>query len=123
MRIGQKADHLTRCYRRIVVAQLGLAVLVIVLSAVFSGIFAAMSCGFGSLLALVNTWVARRSVRKSSDLAYASPELGMLPLFSGLIQRLLLFALGVVFGVTVLHLLPLYLLIGFIVLQVGYLAC
>jgi len=47
----------------------------------------------------------------------------MLPVFSGLIQRLFLFSAGMLVGIVLLHLLPLYILIGFIILQAGYLAC
>jgi hypothetical protein len=47
----------------------------------------------------------------------------MLPVFSGLVQRLIVFAAGFTGGVLLWGLLPLPILIGFALAQLGYLAC
>jgi len=47
----------------------------------------------------------------------------MLPVFSGLVQRLAVFAVGFAAGVLLWGLLPLPMLAGFALTQFGYLAC
>ena len=120
---GLAGDRLARCFRQVILAQAGLALMVVVVLLLSVSLRAALSSSLGVALAMVNTWVTRRSIQKSSALAYAQPELSMAPVFTGLVQRLALFAGGMLAGITILHLLPLYILIGFIILQLGYLAC
>ena len=119
----KRNDKLARCFRQVVSAQVVLACLAISVVWLLVGSVAALSSLLGSVLALSNTWITQRSIQKSSELAYASPDMSMLPVFSGLIQRLVLFSAGMLVGILVFHLLPLYILTGFIVLQLGYLAC
>ena len=119
----KRNDKLARCFRQVVSAQVVLACLAISVVWLSVGSVAALSSLLGSVLALSNTWITQRSIQKSSELAYASPDMSMLPVFSGLIQRLVLFSAGMLVGILVFHLLPLYILTGFIVLQLGYLAC
>lgn len=119
----RRSDRLARCFRQVIVAQAMLTVAVMIIAALAAGLSAVLSSLLGAVLAMVNTWITQRSIQKSSDLAYATPDMAMLPVFSGLVQRLLVFATGILVGVLLLQLLPLYILVGFIVLQLGYLAC
>ncbi len=81
-----------------------------------------LASAFGASLAIFNTMLARRSIQKASNLAYTQPEVVMLPIFSGLVQRLIVFAAGFAAGMW-LGLLPLPMLAGFTLTQFGYLAC
>ena len=117
------SDSLSRCFKQVVIAQVG----VLIASAGFSGLFYGLDAGasiaFGAALAMFNTILARRSILRSSELAYRQPDASMLPVFSGLIQRLIVFAGGFSTGVIVLSLQPLSIVIGFALAQFGYLAC
>jgi hypothetical protein len=117
------SDHLSRCFVQVLKAQTGL----MLAGSLFAGVVMSWHHGaalaFGASLAIFNTILSRRSILRASDLAYTQPEVGMLPIFSGLIQRLLVFAGGFVSGILLWGLLPLPLMIGFALAQAGYLAC
>ncbi len=83
----------------------------------------ALSVVFGALVAFANTYLSKRSVQKSSELAYHQDSLGMTPLVFGWLQRLFLFCAAIIIGVKSLALLPLGIVVGFAITQLGYLAC
>jgi len=104
-------------------AQLGLMCAVFLVAAVVFSVNHGVATAFGASLAMVNTIFSRRSIKKASELAYTQPDLGMLPVFSGLLQRMTVFAAGFSGGVLLFGLLPLPILAGFALAQLGYLAC
>lgn len=116
-------DLLSRCFKQVVMAQSGLLIVSAVLAGLFYGLQEGVSIAFGAGLAMFNTILARRSILRSSELAYRQPDASMLPVFSGLIQRLIVFAGGFSAGVMILSLQPLPIIIGFALAQFGYLAC
>lgn len=117
------SDKLAGCFKQVMLAQAGLLfVSALVLSLVFS-LNHGLASAFGASLAMFNTMIARRSIVRASELAYTQPDVVMLPVFSGLVQRLLVFAAGFAVGVLVWGLLPLPMLAGFALTQFGYLAC
>ncbi|MEE9448188.1 MAG: ATP synthase subunit I [Arenicellales bacterium] len=104
-------------------AQLALLVAGALLASFMAGLNHGLAAAFGASLAMMNTFLSKRSIRRASELAYTKPDASMLPVYSGFVQRLVLFACGFFIGVSILALLPLPLLLGFILSQFGYLAC
>ncbi len=84
------------------------------------GLERAKGVAFGSLLGILATLVAARSVKRSSQAVVANPYLGMAPLFSGLVFKLLIVAGGIYIGLVYLELGPLYVVLGYITMQAGY---
>jgi hypothetical protein len=117
------SGKLSGCFRQVLQAQLGLLMAGALVAGLVFSLDHALAAAFGSGLAIFNTILARRSVQRASELAYTQPDVVMLPVFSGLVQRLLVFAAGFAGGVLLLSLLPLPLLAGFALAQAGYLAC
>jgi len=117
------SDSLSRCFKQVVIAQAVLLFAGALIAAVVFGRIEAYAFMVGAVLSMLNTLLARRSIRRSSELAYRQPDASMLPVFSGLLQRLILFAAGFSGGVLMLGLPPLLILAGFAITQIGYLAC
>ena len=116
-------DRLASCFKQVLLAQLGLLLVAILLAGLVSGAVHALAATLGGGLAILNTVLARRSIIRASNLAYTQPDVGMLPVFSGLLQRVIVFAAGFAGGVLLLGLPPLPVIAGFILVQLGYLAC
>ncbi len=126
---------MARSVRRVLAAQVILALLLVVLvmlaSALLSGSgpAAAMTLGlarakaaaFGALLGILATVVTARSVVKSSRAVVKNPHLGMLPVYSGLLFKLLIVAGGAYAGLVYWAFGPLYVALGYITMQAGYL--
>lgn len=116
-------DRLSRCFKQVLIAQLIILVLGALCSAVFLNMGFALAIAYGASLALLNTVLSKRSIQRAGELAYQQPDLSMMPVFTGLVQRIVLFAAGFASGVVLLGLLPIPVLIGFGLAQTGYLAC
>ena len=124
---------MARSVKRVLAAQLGLGILLIALVAlatvVWSGTAALGTLGaarikaaaFGSLLGILATVATARSVVKSSRAVMKNPHFGMLPLYSGLLLKLLIVAGGVFWGLVHWQLGPLYVVLGYTIMQAGYL--
>ena len=121
--MGLVSNKLSRCSQQILIAQLAILMLSTMTAALFYSLAHAMAVALGVSLAVINTLLARRSIERASELAYRQPDLSMVPVFTGLVQRLFVFAAGFASAVIVLKLLPLPILIGFAVAQIAYLAC
>lgn len=117
--------------RRVVLTQVvvaGLLVAAVVAYSVWSNteIFAearAKSLAFGALLGILVTLVTARSVLKSSRVAEDErhgAHLAMLPIYAGLLFKLVIVAGGTFFGLAYLRLAPLYIVLGYIAMQAGY---
>lgn len=117
------SDRLSQCFKQVVLAQLLISGSSFAVVAIFFDLDHGAAVVLGASLAIVNTLLSRRSIQRASELAYQKPDMSMLPIFSGLIQRLMVFAAGFAAGVVWLSLAPLPILIGFILAQFGYLAC
>ena len=117
------ADRLSGCFKQVIGTQAGLLLLGSLAAGLGYGLDHALAVALGAGLAMINTVIARRSIQRASELAYRQPDVGMLPVFSGLVQRLTIFAAGFAGGVLIAGLSPLPLLIGFLLAQLGYLAC
>jgi len=117
------SGKLSSCFRQVIQAQLGLLFAGALVTALIFSINHGFAFAFGAGLAMFNTILARRSVQRASELAYTQPDVVMLPVFSGLVQRLIVFSAGFAAGVLWWGLLPLPILAGFALTQSGYLAC
>ncbi len=124
-------DQLDQSIRRVLLAQVILAVFLIVVllaAAGWSGAVAietleptrVKAVAFGAFLGILATLVTVRSVIKSSRAVTENPSLVMLPIYSGLLLKFLLVAGGFFMGMVYLQLGPLYIALGYISMQVGY---
>ena len=76
--------------------------------------------GFGSLLGIVNTILSARSVRRSSRAALTTPSLAMVPVYVGLLNKLVVIGGGIAFGLIALGLAPLFVVVGYAVSQAAF---
>jgi ATP synthase protein I len=102
---------------------LGQALLVgasVVVGFVVSGGGVALALACGGLIAVLNTWLLARSVKRAfANISFIEAG-GTLTLFSGLFVRLLLMSALFGLGFVVLKLDPLPFILGFVVAQVAY---
>ena len=117
------SDRLASCFKQVIVTQLGLTLATILVTSLVFSTWHGLAAALGGGLAMLNTSLARRSIIRASQLAYTQPDVGMLPVFSGLLQRVFVFAAGFAGGVLLLGLPPLPVIVGFVLVQLGYLAC
>lgn len=122
---------LARYIRRVLALQAVCALALVVLvmlatalaapaAALTSGLARAGAAAFGSALGILATVVTARSVIKSGRAVADNPHLGLLPVYSGLLWKLLIVAGGAYFGLVYLQLGPLYVVLGYITMQAGY---
>ena len=120
----------SRSVRPVLIAQFALTfVLITVTLAVTTtfgefatGISRAKACAFGAALGMLATLVTARSVLQSGAAAEnpARANLAIVPVFSGLLVKLLVVAGGAFAGLIWLQLPPFFLLLGYITMQAGY---
>ena len=116
-------DRLAVCFKQVVNTQLGLLLLAFIVASLLFDVARGLATVIGGGLAILNTVLARRSIIRASKLAYTQPDVGMLPVFSGLLSRIFVFAAGFAGGVLVLGMAPLAVIAGYAFVQLGYLAC
>ena len=78
--------------------------------------------GYGGLLGMLNTVLSARSVRKSSRAVIESPNRAraLLPVFAGLVNKLVIVGGGMAVGMIVAALMPLFVVIGYVVVQIAF---
>ncbi len=86
----------------------------------WAGASPALATLFGSGLGILGTIMAARGVRRAGGDQRASDTPSLVPVYLGALQKLLVVAAGVAFGLVVLELSALFLLGGLILSQVGY---
>ncbi len=123
---------LGRSVRRVLAAQavlaLLLAALMLLATAVWQGPAALATLGlarakaaaFGSLLGILATVATARSVLKSSRAAEENPHLALLPVYSGLLLKLLIVAGGAFVGMVYWRFGPFPVALGYLTVQAGY---
>lgn len=117
------SDRLAACFKQVVGTQLGLLLLASIAAALVFGLADGVAAALGGGLAILNTVLSRRSIIRASKLAYTQPDVGMFPVFSGLLLRIFVFAAGFAGSVLVLGMAPLLVIAGYVLVQLGYLAC
>ncbi len=78
-----------------------------------------IAAGYGSMLALIGTVISARSVRLSSDFAVTGSNMVMVPIFSGLVLKLIVMGGGIGLGLVLLGLDAIPLLVAFAVVKMG----
>jgi hypothetical protein len=79
----------------------------------------AIACGYGALLGIAATLLTRRSVNRSSEAAMRTPQFAMLPVYMGLLNKLLIVGGGLGIGLVTLGLAPIFVVSGFLVTQLA----
>lgn len=79
----------------------------------------ALASCFGVLLGMASTVLSRRSASRSATAALKTPQFAMLPVYMGLLNKLVIVGGGLAFGLIVLGLEPLYVVAGYVVSQVA----
>lgn len=125
LQTGQMPDEnavgsLKQGVRRVLLAQILIAAALVAGMWFWSGKLPGMSIGYGALLGLFGTLVTSRSVMRSSDSAASQPNLALLPVFSGMLQKLLIVALGIGAGIKILGLEALFMLLGLLASQIAF---
>lgn len=119
---GSKTDQaLSRTVARVLWLQAVLGGLFLIATLAWADAAAALAAAFGSALGILGTILSARGVRRASG-GQASESPTMVPIYLGALQKLLIVAAGVAFGLVVLELRPIYLLGGLILSQIGYMA-
>ncbi len=76
---------------------------------------------YGALLGMAGTLLSRRSVDRSSDAALRAPQSAMVPIYLGLLNKLLVVGGGLALGMVALGFGPIYIVSGYIVTQLALL--
>ncbi len=74
---------------------------------------------YGSMLALIGTMISARSARRSSDFLATSSNMAMVPIFSGLVLKLVIMGGGIGLGLALLGLDAIPLLVAFAVVKMS----
>lgn len=83
-------------------------------------IFYAQSLGFGIIIGIITTIITARFVLKSARAATEHPGMAMLPVYSGMIWKLAMMAGGAYVAFARLNLAPIFVILGYLVMQSGY---
>ena len=84
------------------------------------GVARAQAAAFGSLLGMAATVATARSVVLSARAARENPHLGLASVYFGLLLKLLIVAGGAFLGLVYWQLGPLYVALGYLIMQAGY---
>ncbi len=106
---------------KVLLVQTGLAVALVVGVLVWSRPSSALAAAFGAVLGILGTVVTGRSVRRSSEAAVVRPGYALVPVFSGVLQKLLIVGAGITLGYLLFGLSPVYTLSGLGLMQLGFL--
>jgi len=83
------------------------------------GLGSAAGCLYGALLGMVNTMISKRCVMRSSQAAIKTPQYAMLPVYTGLLNKLLIVGGGLAIGLVALGLEPIFVVSGYLVTQLA----
>ena len=82
----------------------------------------AVGIGYGAILGILGTLLSKRSVDRSSQAVYSAPRFAMVPVYMGFMNKLLIVGGGLAVGMVILGLGPIYVVSGYLVTQLAYLA-
>jgi len=74
---------------------------------------------YGAILGMAGTMLSKRSVSRSSQAAVKTPHYAMLPVYMGLLNKLLIVGGGLALGLVTLGLEPIYIVSGFLASQIA----
>ncbi|MYB34747.1 MAG: hypothetical protein F4X92_06425 [Gammaproteobacteria bacterium] len=78
-----------------------------------------IAAGYGSMLALIGTMISARSAQRSGDFAATGSNMAMVPIFSGLVLKLVVMGGGIGLGLALLGLDAIPLLVAFAVVKMS----
>ena len=78
------------------------------------------SAAFGSMLGCGNTLLSARSVKRSSEAVLAAPNFAMMPVYAGLVNKLILVGGGIALGLIGFGLAPVFVVLGYLVGHVAF---
>jgi len=78
-----------------------------------------LAVAYGGSLAIGSTLLSRRSVIRAARAAVQAPQLGLVPVYLGLVNKFLIVGGGLALGLIVLGLSPLYVVAGYLVSQLA----
>ncbi|MCY4148291.1 MAG: hypothetical protein OXD44_10700 [Gammaproteobacteria bacterium] len=78
-----------------------------------------VAAGYGSLLALIGTMISARSARRSGDFAVTNSNMAMVPIFSGVVLKLVVVGGGIGLGLVWLGLDAIPVLVAFAVVKMS----
>lgn len=114
---------MSRGLRNILLMQVLLVVLAAVIVLFWRGHWSAvMAAGYGGAIALGNTLLSARRVRRANAKAAKSAVLGTVTLYAGMVERFIFTLVAFGLGMGKLGLYPPALLLAFAFAQLGYLA-
>jgi len=121
---SHKEDGLRDGQRRVYTAQVVISALLLLGTVLASESREKLyAVALGCVLGLVHTFLSARSVQRASVALLQSKGLGMLPLYAGLVNKLVLVAGGIAVGGILLHGSLPFIVLGFVAMQAGFLFC
>ena len=75
---------------------------------------------FGSALGIANTVLSARSVKRSSQAVLTAPNLAMMPIYAGLLNKLIVVGGGIALGLIGFGLAPIFIVSGYLVGQLAF---
>jgi ATP synthase protein I len=106
---------------KVLVGQVVIALGVVLAYLTMSGTFAALSALFGGAITVLNSLLLAQRVRSASERAQANITRGLAVLYLGALQRFVLTLALLALGLGVLKLMPVPLIVGFALGQMGFL--
>lgn len=128
---ARQNPSLTQSVRAVLLLQSAAAAVLLLVTMVFSFYSAGTdlvanlaAVFFGSLLAMVATLLTARSVRRASPAGAGkeqpgNPPVSMVPIFSGLLNKLVIVGGGIAFGLIVWDLNPIFVVLSYLVVQIA----
>ena len=120
-------DSLEHHARRVLILQAALAALLVLLILAHGHIAGkgaqasenALAVIFGALLGMLGTLISRRSANRSSEAATKAPQYALVPVYLGLLNKLLVVGGGLAVGMVTLGFDPIYIVSGYLVSQLA----
>jgi len=114
-------DTLGESIRRVLITQLVIAAVSFVGLYLMFAVQPAFAGAWGTGIGLIATVLTGRSVKRASAAAQSSPGVALVPVYSGVLQKLLVAGVGVTFGIAVLGFEAIFVLLGLAASQFAYL--
>ncbi len=107
--------------KKILVMQFVIILLVALVFFYYHNFFAVQSAVFGGMIAMLNVWLANRSLRTAAKAAETAPSSEVGFLYIGVVLRFVSTLILFIVGMFVLNLMPLALISAFAAAQLAYL--
>ena len=106
--------------RKLLINQASLVFLGLAVSTWYFGVSAILPALFGGVTAMVNSYLLSRRLDAASNMAETSPDMGVLTLYTGVVQRFLFVAAMFVVAIGFLGFKPIVVIGVFALAQIAY---